>query len=88
MSKNQQPVDWLTPKEYNKHGEDNEENKIGHVLLSLRKSLEKKIAHSEQTKAHADDKGKFGKYRYLSGFIDGLGYSINVIDNLLEDVKV
>lgn len=73
---------WLKPKLY--HGHD-EQQELEHVLLSLKESLEEKIALQEQAKAAADDKGKFGIYRYLSGVIDGLKDACDIISDRLAD---
>ena len=86
MQKTKQNEDWLTPQVYQGHDEDKEENEIEHVLLSLKKSLKKEIAQQEQAKEAADNKGKFGKYRYLSGVIDGLKHASAIVDDYLASL--
>ena len=79
-------IDWLTPTKTNVQKEDGQ-NELESTLISLKKAFEKEIAQQEQAKAAADNKGKFGKYRYLEGFIAGLTYACDIISDKFSDER-
>ena len=78
-------TDWLTPKQYNPE-RYKQEKEIEQQLISLKEAFEKEIAKREQAKAAADDKGKFGTYRYLSGVIDGLNHASEIVSDHLASL--
>ena len=80
-----QNVDWLTPTKTSVQKED-EQNELESTLISLKRAFEKEIAQQEQAKEAADNKGKFGKYRYLSGVIDGLNHASALVDDYLASL--
>lgn len=85
MQKTIKSRDWLTPKVSQEQGENREESDVERVLRCLNAALNKEIAQQEQIKARADNKGKFGKYRYCEGVIAGLSEARSYIMDWLAD---
>lgn len=81
MPKTNKLRDWLTPKVCREQEEDLVERDIEGVRLALNKI----IAQKAKAKAHADNKGKFGKYRYYEGIIAGLTITCAIISERFAD---
>ncbi len=72
-------TDWLTPTER----KEEKENEVEQTLLSVSRVIDKEIAAHKQAKAAADDKGKFGTYRYETGVISGLNHAREIVSDYL-----